>query len=192
MIIIPLIIYKAILDIYAFSGALTFQFPSLSLALAITFYALTTSLLEETMYRGLLLTAMFKSWGLTRRGVILSALVSGLFWGSLHLFNLIIRPFPVVFLQVLGTTLVGFVYAVFVISGRSIWPAILFHWVTNASVNLALSQNPNFEETITHWIGHITISLLPLLVSLLVLKPSRGIEEDTPKPDGRKKLATWP
>jgi len=46
-------------------------------------------------------------------------------------------------------------------------------------------------KIVLDWIGHIAISLLPLLVSLRVLKPSRGIEEDTPKPDGQKKLATW-
>lgn len=176
-IVIPLIIYKIILSVYIFTDTNTFRFENfsttLTLFLAIIFFSLTTSLLEESMYRGLLLTAMLKSWGTSRRGLLLSAIVSSLFWGSTHLFNILIRPFQVVFFQVLYISLVGFFYAIFTIYGRSIWPAIVFHWAINASVNLALNQNPAFEETITHYIWLAVISLLPLLVSLWIIKPSR-------------------
>ena len=178
-IVTPLIIYKIILSVYIFSGTSTFGFPNFSinlpLFLAIIFFFLATSLLEESMYRGFLLTAMLKSWGATRRGILLSAIVSGVFWGSMHFFNLIVRPFPVVFFQVLYTSLVGFYYAIFTISGRSIWPAIVFHWAINASVNLVLNQNPAFEETITLYIWLFVISLLPLLVSLWMLRPSKRL-----------------
>ncbi|MEN8172888.1 MAG: CPBP family intramembrane glutamic endopeptidase [Chloroflexota bacterium] len=176
MIVIPLMIYKVFLSIYVFTGAWTFKLPSLALMTAIIFRSLATSLLEESIYRGLLLPAMLQAWGNTRRGVVLSAAISGLFWGSLHLFNLLVRPFPIVFSQVMSITLVGFYYAVFVISSRSIWPAVVFHWVINTTVNLALSQNPAFEETITHWVWLSSISILPILVSLWLLKTNRSSE----------------
>lgn len=169
IVVLPLILYKSILSIRVFSGTFTFPFPPPFITVGIITFALATSLLEETMYRGVLLTAMLKSWGRDRRGIILSAAVSGLFWGSLHLFNLLVRPFPVVFFQVLYITMIGFSYAVFAVSGRSIWPAVLFHWVVNASVNLALSLNPSFEEHLAHYILLTIVSLVPFIVSLRIL-----------------------
>ena len=79
LIVIPLIIYKVFLGVYVFSGSFTFQFPPLVDSLGIIFFSLTTSLLEESLYRGLLLTAMRKAWGSTRWGILQSALISGLF-----------------------------------------------------------------------------------------------------------------
>jgi len=149
--VIPMIVYKIIFGIYAFTGSFQFSLPSLGLTFAVIFFAFTTSLVEETMYRGLLLTAMVKAWGSTRRGLFTAAFLSGFFWASLHFFNLLIRPFPVVALQVFGIMMVGFVYAAIVLSSGSIWPTIVFHWVINASVSLQAIQNPNFEETITAW-----------------------------------------
>ncbi len=168
-VLIPLIIYKVFLGVFAFSGKFTIQFPSFADALGIIFFALATSLLEESMYRGLLLSAMRKSWGSTRRGILLSAVASGLFFASNHLVNLLIRPYPVVIFQVISMTLVGFYYAIFAVSSRSIWPAVLFHWATNATITLAVNQIPNFEETLTHWVGYTAIALLPVLVSLWLL-----------------------
>jgi membrane protease YdiL (CAAX protease family) len=178
VIVIPLIIYKVFLSMYVFSGKFTFQFPPLVDSLGIIFFSLTTSLLEESMYRGLLLTAMRKAWSNTRESILLSALVSGLFFAFTHFFNLLIRPFPVVFFQVLSMMLIGFYYSIFAISGRSIWPVIVFHWITNAAINLALTQVPNFEETLAHWVGYTLISLLPLGVSIWLLIRYRNFHEN--------------
>jgi len=151
LLVIVLMIFRAIIGIYAFTGSIQFGLLTVELTLAILFYTFATSLLEETMYRGLLLTAMVKAWGSTRRGLYAAAILSGLFWASLHFINLIIHPFPVVALQVLEITMAGFVYAAIVLSSRSIWPVIILHWVVNASVSLQAIQNPNFEETTTAW-----------------------------------------
>jgi membrane protease YdiL (CAAX protease family) len=148
---IVLVVYKAILNVFAFTGSFKFSLPEASLPAAILFFTLATSLLEETMYRGLLLTAMVKAWGGSRRGLFAAAILSGLFWASLHFFNLLVRPFPLVALQVLSMVMVGFFYTALVLSGRSIWPAVFIHWATNAAVNLQVSQIPNFTETTTVW-----------------------------------------
>ena len=175
--VIPLIIYKVILSVYVFTGSFTFQFPSLATSLAILAFSLATALLEESMYRGLLLTALRKARGSTHRSLILCAVVSGMFFASNHFVNLLIRPFPVVFFQVVSMTLVGFCYAIFAIYGGSIWPVVLFHWVTNAAVTLALNSIPNFEETLTHWAGYTLILIIPVLASFWLLKPIRRIDE---------------
>jgi membrane protease YdiL (CAAX protease family) len=169
-IVIPLMIYKVIFGIYAFTGSFQISFPQLRLALAIIFFTFTTSLLEETMYRGLLLTSMMKSWGHTRRGIFTSAILSGLFWASLHFFNLLIRPFPVVFLQVLSMTMVGFFYAAIMLASKSIWPTIAVHWAVNSFISMQSVLIPNFEETAVQWTRYGGITLPLVLVGVYLLR----------------------
>lgn len=159
-----LLVYKAFFSVYAFTGSFKMNLPPLNRALAILLFAFATSLLEESMYRGLLLTAMVKAWGSTRRGLLKAVMLSGLFWASLHFFNLIGNPFPVVALQVLSVTLSGFFYAATILFSGSIWPAIVFHMVVNASVTLQVVQNPSFEETTTAWLIYFLVSL-PLVAA---------------------------
>lgn len=153
--------YKAFCGMYAFTGSFQVTLPVGS-ALGILIFTLSTALLEELMYRGLLLTALVKAWGGTRRGLFVAALVSGLFFGSLHLVNLVESPFPLVALQVLEATLSGFVYAGLVLAVGSLWPAILGHWMLNAGVSLAISQLPEFAETATAWLV-LVLANLPLV-----------------------------
>ena len=70
---IGIAIYKAILSVYAFTGSIEFHLPTSGLTIAILFFTFATSLLEETIYRGLLLTAMVKAWGSTRKGLFAAA-----------------------------------------------------------------------------------------------------------------------
>ena len=58
--------------------------------------------------------------------------------------------------------MVGFVYAALVLTGRSIWPAVVVHWATNAAVSLQVAQIPNFSETNTAW-GISFLVTLPLI-----------------------------
>jgi membrane protease YdiL (CAAX protease family) len=167
---IVMMIYNAIFAVFAFTGSFKLGLPAIDLTLAVIFFTFTTSLLEETMYRGLVLTALVKAWGGTRKGLFAAAIISGLFWASTHLFNLLVRPFPVVALQVLGIAVPGFVYAAIVLSGRSIWPVVVFHWVVNLTVNLQAVQNPNFEETLPAWLIFNLIVLPMIGVSVYLLR----------------------
>ena len=180
---IVMMIYNAIFAVYAFTGSFKFGLPSMDLTLAVIFYTITTSLLEETMYRGLVLTALVKAWGSTRKGLFAVAIVSGLFWASLHLFNLVVRPFPIVAMQVVGMVIPGFVYAALVLYGRSIWPVITFHWMVNLAVSLQAVQNPIFEETLPAWLIFNLIILPMVIAGIYLLRkvpltPTAKDEED--------------
>lgn len=177
LLVIVLMIYRVSLVIYAFTGSVQFNLPAVKLTLAILFYTFSTSLVEETIYRGTLLAAMVKAWGSTRKGLYAAALLSALFWASLHFINLIIRPFPVVALQVLETLMAGFAYAAIVLSGRSIWPAIMLHWAVNAAVSLQVSQIPTFEETlVTRTIFMLTTLPMMIIGHILLQKTVSKIE----------------
>jgi len=168
--VLPLIAYKAILLVYAFFGKFHFGLPTLNITLAVLFFTFTTSLLEETMYRGLLLTSMVKAWGTTRKGLVAAAILSSVFWSSTHLINLVVQPSPTVFMQVLETMFSGIIYAAIVLYVRSIWPAILFHWMVNASVGLQVVQSPMFEDTISAWLIAITVTLSVIPVGIVLLR----------------------
>ena len=155
-----LIVIKVPLAILAFTGAVWKGLPPADPGIYILVFTFSTALLEETIYRGLLLTAMKSAWGASRRGLFAAALVSGIFFGGLHLFNLGQQPLNIVLLQVLATVLAGFAYALIVIAGKSIWPAVFFHWMTNLGVNLQIAMQPEFVETTTAW----GIELLAVLV----------------------------
>lgn len=165
-----LLVYKVIFSVFAFTGSFQMGLPPLNRSLPILFSAFATSLLEESMYRGLLLTAMVKAWGSTRRGLTSAAFLSGLFWATLHIFNLIINPFTVVGLQILSVTLSGFFYAAIIIFSGSIWPAIVFHMVVNASVSLQTILNPAFEETPISWLIYFLVSLPLVAAGFFLLK----------------------
>jgi len=167
---LAMMIYNAIFAVYAFTGSFKLGLPSRDLALAVISFTFTTSLLEETMYRGLVLTALVKAWGSTRKGLFATAIVSGLFWASLHLFNLGNNLFPVVALQVLGMAIPGFVYAAIVLSGRSIWPVIIFHWAVNLTVSLQIVQNPGFEEMQSTWLIFNLVVLPLVIVGIYLLR----------------------
>ena len=185
---VVMMIYNAVFAAFAFTGSFKFGLPSLDLTLVVIFYTFTTSLLEETMYRGLVLTSLIKAWGNTRKGLFAAAIVSGLFWASTHLFNLIVRPFPLVALQVLGMAIPGFVYAAIVLSGRSIWPAIVFHWGINLTVNLQAIQNPNFEETLPSWLifNLFVLPMVAVAIQLLRKVPLTQTHEENEKQHDKK------
>lgn len=183
---IVMMIYNAVFAAYTFTGSFKFSLPGIDLTLAVILFTYTTSLLEETMYRGLVLSALVTAWGGTRKGLFAAAIVSGLFWASTHLFNLLVRPFPLVTLQVLGMAIPGFVYAALVLSGRSIWPVVVFHWVVNLTVNLQTVQNPNFEETIPAWLIFNLVMLPMVIVGVYLIRkapPTPSTEEEEMHPE---------
>jgi membrane protease YdiL (CAAX protease family) len=123
---------------------------------------------EESMVRGLVLTAMLISWGGDKKGQVKAVLLSSSIFGIIHLFNLIIRPPQVVLFQVVGVVIPGILYASILLAQGSIWPAILLHWATNAAVNIKLIGVENYQETFSMWLKFV-IGLIPVLAYAIYL-----------------------
>jgi membrane protease YdiL (CAAX protease family) len=168
VIVIIILIYKIPLELYAFTGDFAIKFPNSPLAVANLVYSLQTSLVEETIFRALVLVAMISAWGETKNGQIKAVLLSSLFFGVLHMFNIFIRPFGVVLFQAIVVSLPGILYAALVLSRKSLWPAIVLHWLTNAAVNIKLVGNDAFQETISMWIIYAII-LIPIVAYSIFL-----------------------
>ena len=157
------LVYMGVLELYAFTGSLTLSFPDPPLALANLALDFGTGLVEETLYRAIVLIAMVSAWGHNKNGIVKAVVVSSLLFGMLHLLNLMYRPWQVVLFQAMVVSLHGVFYAAMVLTSKSIWPAIVIHWLTNAVVNIKVIGIENFQETTSMWIV-FAIGLIPVVV----------------------------
>ena len=57
----------------------------------------------------------------------------------------------------------GILNAAIVLTRRSLWPAIIIDWLTNAAVNIKIAGFETYQETFTMWII-FAIALIPLMV----------------------------
>jgi membrane protease YdiL (CAAX protease family) len=156
-------VYHLLVNLRFMTGDLSIVFPDSPLAIANLVYYFPASVMEEIMFRGLTLVAMVLAWGSTQKGLVKAVLLSSLLFGLIHLFNVVELPIEVVFLEVLVAALLGFLWAAITLASRSLWPAIILHWLTNAAVNLKLIGIDNFQETFAMHIGR-AIFFIPLVV----------------------------
>ena len=140
-------IYHIVVNLYVFTGDVSFITSHSPLAVTNLAYYFLGSLLEEIMFRGLVLLAMVFAWGDTKRGLLKAAFLSSLLFGLMHLLNIGRIPVGAVLFQVVGSALLGILWAGLLLSTRSLWPAIVLHWLTNAAVNIKLIGIENFQET---------------------------------------------
>ncbi len=92
---------------------------------------------EETLFRGVLLYALVRVWGTTRRGLFAAILTPALLFGSLHILQLATG-------NSLSGTLVTMVIGLFsgiwmgalVLRWGTIWPGVAIHAFSNAVVNI--------------------------------------------------------
>lgn len=129
--------------------------------------AVIPSICEEILFRGYILRAFEKSWG-----IIVAILVSGLLFGLFHLQAANLLPLATL----------GVVLAVITWLSASIWPAIFAHFVNNAvAVIVGINFPELFFQDITYenlppiWILIVSI-VLTCLVIYAMLKDRAGSE----------------
>jgi membrane protease YdiL (CAAX protease family) len=183
VVFIPLLSLKVLGHLYAFTGDFSFPIQGGGLAASMLGLQLTTSLVEETMVRGLVLTAMITAWGSTKSGQFRAVVLSSLYFGLIHLINLAIRPAGVVILQALILSLPGLFYAALVLKYRTLWPGIIMHWLVNASVNIKLIGVENFQETLSMWaiIAAVSLPLAILGIYWVWKLPVEGGNQEIPE-----------
>lgn len=162
LVVAAIVVYKVLVELFAFTGNFSIALPNSELDFAKILYYLPGSLVEETIARALVLVAMVMAWGETKRGQVKAVILSALVFGLLHLFNLFNRPAGEVLFQTVVVTLPGILYAALVLHGRTLWPAIIIHWLTNAAVNVKITGIENFEETFSMWLI-FGVALIPLM-----------------------------
>lgn len=161
--ILIVLIYKVLTTIHAFTGSVILVIPNTPASVAESVYLFPAALVEEVMYRGVVLLAMIAAWGDTKKGIVKAVLLSSILFGMLHLLNAIANPFGMVLFQAVIVSLPGILYAALFLRTGSLWPAIIIHWLTNASLNAKIATMESFSETPQMWIQW-GVYLLPLVV----------------------------
>jgi hypothetical protein len=104
-----------------------------SMWLGLVYIALVPAIFEEIMFRGYIMRALEKSWG-----IWVAIIVSGIMFGGYH-----IQPSNFLPLSFLG---ILFAYVTYV--SQSLYPAMLLHFINNGSQVVYGSMNPEFLENI--------------------------------------------
>lgn len=165
------IVYDVGAGVYAYTGDLSLTLPGPALTAAVLLNQLTVGLLEETAFRGLVLVAFVQHWGDTKRGLVKSVLLSALIFGALHMLHVAAgKPVLPAILQSLGAALGGIIYGAVVLYGRSIWPAVIWHALGNAAVNVKAIGDPTYAETPSMGVWYVLLSLPVVIYGLVLLR----------------------
>lgn len=169
MLVLAALVYSVFSGSYSLFGDFDISFQPPVLSGLITLKSLSIGLLEETVFRGIILFTLIDHWGRSLRALTKSVILSSLLFGSVHLLNIAAgKPLVDTAMQVLNSSLAGIFYAALVLWVGSIWPAIFFHGMVNAFPNIRILTIQNFQETLA---GTLILALLqiPLLILGLYL-----------------------
>lgn len=124
--------------LYAFFGRIAFDwsvFGRSDAARGLIVRQAVVGFTEETLFRGVLLYALVRVWGATRRGVLLSAGLTAVLFAVTHGLVGLMGIEVAVILAVWANAFVsGVWYAAVVLRWGSLWPVILLHGLSNLVV----------------------------------------------------------
>lgn len=180
LIILLLLAYAIFISAYSMTGNLDFRLSDPALTAAVAAFIMTAAFMEEVAFRGLILHGFVRAWGGTNRGLAKSVLVSSLFFGGMHIVNILGgQPLPEALLQSVEAFLLGVFLGALVLYSRSIYPAAFFHGILNLAGYLNLTANAA-EGTPSSW---LMLSLLMIPLALLGLYALRGVRQRRMVPD---------
>lgn len=161
ILLIPLV-YSIAASAYAMTGNFDFSHSDPGLTASAVPFIISHAFLEEVVFRGLILHALIRAWGVTSRGIIMSVLVSSLFFGGYHILYLTVEVWTAVLARIFFSTLLGVVLAALVLRGESLHPAVILHGILNLAGYLNLTSN-EAEGTTSSWLL-MSLFMLPLAI----------------------------
>jgi len=92
--------------------------------------------MEELIFRGLVLGALVLRWGVTGAGLWRALVVSSLLFSAPHALNVLFGAQALTTLaQLVWAFLLGMVFGTLVVAGGSVWPVAALHGISNALVH---------------------------------------------------------
>lgn len=152
------------------------NFPE-ALPLVIYFFIVTLAIgiYEELLCRGLLFNSFKNYFGDTKKGIYLSAILSSLVFGIMHLVNLIWSPSLIIstICQVIYSTFVGFLFCVIYYRSQNLISCMLLHGIFDFTAYFWFTFSDSlFQQTLNSNSIDISIgngALLILLSSTFVI-----------------------
>ena len=173
--------YQFAVTMIAFFGDLGFDVPNAAQAAAVALNGSAAGVLEEVVFRGVVLFALINAWGRGERAILKAVLWSSVLFGGSHLIRLALgQPLGPVSLLTIDATISGIYYAAFVLYSRSLWPAIALHVALNASVGARAIGVPEFQETVTGWLIILAWELPLLVLGLFMVRMGSRVIAEQP------------
>ncbi len=172
--------------IYGFYGRGIFDLSPISYTpqvQTLIWRSIVVGVVEETLFRGVLLYALVRVWGNSRRGLLASLALQALIFSLIHILQVVVgQPVSVISVLLLNTLISSFWWGALVLYGGSIWPAVILHALSNMVVQIWALYVLTIEPAIWAF-GRATLLELPLLVLgvyLLMRIQPRSIVPDVP------------
>ena len=183
---VVLALYVVMSGFYPFFGNFTFDPRSLvdtPEARAILLQALLVGFVEETVFRGILLYALVRVWGQTRRGLIASVVVQAALFGILHASQVFFGATPAAALaNVLETFIFGLGLGALVLSVGTLWPAIVLHTVSNSFILIKGLSSRWIDPVFLGYLGEAFLELPLSLFGLWMMVKARSVRQPAPRP----------
>ena len=142
---------------------------------------LIVGFVEETLFRGILLYALVRAWGGTRRRLLAAVAVPAALFGALHIMQLTTgNSLPSTLVVIVDCLFSGIWLGALVLRGGSIWPGVLIHAGSNAVVNVGALAVPGFAPPTSAFVLATALEVPLVLWGLWVLGrlPLRQRDED--------------
>jgi membrane protease YdiL (CAAX protease family) len=131
-------LYHTSAGLHAFYGKVAFDVSSFARLPAARTIVLTQSvyvLHEEILFRGVVLYVLFRAWGHTGPGTIGSVILTAVLFAVPHIIAVFMGASrSAALLLVVEGCMIAVWWGALVLWGRSIWPAVLLHYVPNIVV----------------------------------------------------------
>jgi membrane protease YdiL (CAAX protease family) len=166
------LVYLVLVYWLVFFGEISFElwlFSRVEEVGRIVLRQVVVGLVEEIVFRGVILYVLVRVWEKSRRGLAAGVLLSAFLFGALHLLQGFAgRSFGSALLVSLESFVNGIWWGAIVLLGVSIWPTVILHAIANLSILIRLLAVPGFALP---GAGFILASLLqlPLIVVFMWL-----------------------
>jgi membrane protease YdiL (CAAX protease family) len=178
------IIYFSSASLYSFYSEISFDFSNLlcsGSAHAIVITQFIVALCEEVLFRGLVLYSLVRVWGVSKKGIVGSVILTSLLFAVPHLMQIFTSDVSIlsVLVVILEGSFISIWWGALVLWGESIWPAIMSHFIGNAIIALQGLVIPMVDPEILAYERLLFFSLLlGVLGFVLLLKiiPGRFVD----------------
>lgn len=139
-----------------------------TLAVLVAGNGFAAGVMEEVVFRGVILCGLLQAWGGERRGVAKSLLISALLFSAPHALNILAGHDALrVLAQLVWAVLLGGVFGALLLAGGSLWPIAALHGAANAFIHVnRIGASVELSAGSAAWLA---IAPVPLLVYALVL-----------------------
>lgn len=176
---------------YSFFGQITFDFATLfdmQEARAILLRQPIVGFVEETMFRGIVLYALTRVWGQTKRGFVAAVILQATLFGVFHSLQVLAGvPLETAVATILHTFVFGIWLGMLVINVGTLWPSIFLHALSNSFI-LIKGLNSQWVDPV--WLGFIRATLfeLPLILVgvFMFMKKPPAIFVSAPNSTGQR------